>query len=376
LEKAIAFNQKCVQLLPRASLVTKEDSMRTRKANPRYRLTVFIALAGLLTIILTSYSPLSLATSEVRKPAPHSDKVGAVATSQSKSSFPDRLMPVDANHAAVSSSKSHIGRGALAQSCTISVSPFGAIFSNSGGSGFLSMLTQSPGLLTSVNAASFADKVASDSIVAGFGANLATMTQSAQSNPLPTTLANRMVRVRDSAGIARFATLFFVSPNQINYLMPVGTANGLATVEVIPQGGGSVIASGGAQVTSVAPGIFTVSGTGSPPTAVGQWLRYSGGVLVDSGSLETPIAFGDPGDKVYLVLYGADIRGRSSLSAVSANVGGSSAVVEYAGPQGEFEGLDQLNVLLAPGFVGLEQLIVVVTVDGVAANTVKVTAGK
>jgi uncharacterized protein (TIGR03437 family) len=350
--------------------------MRTRKANLRYRLTVFIVLAGLLTIILTSHSPLSLATSEARKPSPPSDKVGAVATSQSKSPFPDRLMPVGANQAAVSSSKSHIGRGALAQSCAISVSPFGAIFSNSGGPGFLSMLTQSPGPFTSVNAASFADKVAPDSIVAGFGANLATMTQSAQSNPLPTTLANRMVRVRDSAGIARFAPLFFVSSNQINYLMPVGTPNGLATVDVIPKGGGSVIASGGVQVTSVAPGIFTVSGTGSPPTAAGQWLRYSGGVLVDSGSLETPIAFGDPGDKVYLVLYGTDIRDRSSLSAVSATVGGSSAVVEYVGPQGEFEGLDQLNVLLPPGFVGLDQLIVVVTIDGVAANTVKVTAGK
>lgn len=34
--------------------------MSARKANLRYRLTVLIALAGLLTIILTSYSPLLL----------------------------------------------------------------------------------------------------------------------------------------------------------------------------------------------------------------------------------------------------------------------------------------------------------------------------
>jgi len=160
--------------------------------------------------------------------------------------------------------------------------------------------------------------------------------------------------------------------------MPLGTSDGLATVDVIPEGGGSVIASGGAQVTTVAPGIFTVNGTGSPPTAAGQWLRYSGEVLVDSGSLETPIAFGDPADKVYLVLYGTDIRNRSSLSAVSATVGGSSAVVKYAGPQGGLDGLDQINVLIgpAPGFEGVGQINVVVTVDGVAANTVKVTAGK
>jgi uncharacterized protein (TIGR03437 family) len=325
--------------------------MRTRKANLRYRLTVFIALAGLLTIILTSDSPLSLATSEARKPSPPSDKVGAVATIQSKSSFADRLLPVGANVQLTP------GVGAI-HSILESGQPVG------------------PGPLISVNAASYAPTLAPNSIVAGFGSNLATTTQSARSQPLPTTLGDVSVIVNDSAGIARFAPLLFVSPTQINYIMPAGTSEGSATVDVIPEGGGSVIASGGAQVTTVAPGIFTVSGTGSPPTAAGQWLRYSGGVLVDSGSLETPIAFGDPGDKVYLVLYGTDIRDRSSLSAVSATVGGSSAVVEYAGAQGNLVGLDQANVLIPRSLIGAGQINVVVTVDGVAANTVKVTAGK
>jgi uncharacterized protein (TIGR03437 family) len=327
--------------------------MRTRKANLRYRLTVFIALAGLLSIILTSYSPLSLATSEVRKPSPPSDKVGAVATSQSKSPFANGLLPVGAN---------------------VQLTPWGGAIHSILESG----QPVGPGPLISVNAASYAPTLAPASIVAGFGANLATMTQSAQNLPLPLTLAGVSVSVTDSAGIARFAPLLFVSPTQINYIMPAGTSEGSATVDVIPEGGGSVIASGGAQVTTVAPGIFTVSGAGSPPTAAGQWLRYSGGVLVDSGSLETPIAFGDPGDKVYLVLYGTNIRNRSSLSAITVTVGGSSAVVEYAGAQGQLVGLDQINVLIAPapGFEGLAQINVVVTVDGVAANTVKVTAGK
>ena len=325
--------------------------MRARKANLRYRSTVFIVLAGLLTIILTSYSPLSLATREARKPSPPSDKVGAVATSQSKSSFPYMLMPVGAN---------------------VQLTPWGGAIHSILESG----RPVGPGPLISVNAASFADKLAPESIVAGFGSKLATTTQSAQSQPLPITLAGTSVMVVDSAGIARFALLLFVSPSQINYIMPAGTSDGLATVDVIPEGGGSVIASGGAQVTSIAPGIFTVSGTGSPPTAAGQWLRYSGGGLVDSESLETPIAFGDPGDKVYLVLYGTDIRDRSSLSAVSATVGGRSAVVEYVGPQGSLVGLDQANILIPRSLVGAGQINVVVTVDGVAANTVKVTAGK
>jgi uncharacterized protein (TIGR03437 family) len=322
--------------------------MRTWKANLRYRLSVFVVLAGLLTIILTS-SPLSLATSEVRKPSPPSDKVGAVATSQSKSPFADRLLPVGAN---------------------VQLTPWGGAIHS------ILELGQpmGPGPLISVNAASYAPTLAPDSIVAGFGTNLATMTQSAPGVQLPTTLAGTQVRVIDSAGIARFAQLLFVSPTQINYLMPPGTSDGLATVDVIPEGGGSVIASGDAQVTTVAPGIFTVSGTGSPPTAAGQWLRYSGEVLVDSGSLETPIAFGDPGDKVYLVLYGTGIRKRSALSAVSATLSGSSAVVEYAGPgqQGGYTGMDQANILIPRILAGAGQIDAAINVDGKVSNPVRI----
>jgi uncharacterized protein (TIGR03437 family) len=44
----------------------------------------------------------------------------------------------------------------------------------------------------------------------------------AASTPLPTELAG--VRVRDALGVERLAPLFFVSPSQINYLMPAGAA--------------------------------------------------------------------------------------------------------------------------------------------------------
>lgn len=179
----------------------------------------------------------------------------------------------------------------------------------------------------------------------------------------------------DSALVDRLAPLFFVSPTQINYQMPAGTAVGTATVSVIPAGGGSTIAQGSVQVTTVAPGIFAVSGTGAPPTAAGGWLRYSGAELVGFGNLDTPIEFGGSGDIVYIVLYATGIRYRSSLSAVSVTVGGSSTVVEYAGTQGEFVGLDQINAVLPRSLAGAGQVNVVVTVDGVTANTVKVTAG-
>lgn len=37
--------------------------------------------------------------------------------------------------------------------------------------------------------------------------------------------------------------------------------------------GGQAIAQGSVQVATVAPCIFSVSDTGTPPTAAGQWLR-------------------------------------------------------------------------------------------------------
>jgi len=229
---------------------------------------------------------------------------------------------------------------------------------------------------SSVNAASFFDApVAPESLVAGFGSGLATTTQSATTIPLPTTLGGRSVRVTDSALISRDAPLLFVSPTQINYQMPAGTAVGTATVTVIASPGGATVAQGSIQVTTVSPGMFAISGSGNPPTASGQWLRYSGGVQVGSGSLDTPIVFGGPGDTVYLILYGTGIRFRSSLSAVSVTAGGSGTIVEYAGAQGSFVGLDQINAIIPQSLAGAGEINVVVTVDGVTANTVKVTAG-
>jgi len=51
-------------------------------------------------------------------------------------------------------------------------------------------------------------------------------------------------------------------------------------------------------------------------------------------------------DQLFLVLFGTGMRFRSSLSNVSVKIGGIDAPVEYAGPQGEFAGLDQINVRL------------------------------
>ena len=224
---------------------------------------------------------------------------------------------------------------------------------------------------TSVNGASFVAPVAPESIVAGFGSGLATTTESATTNPPPTLLGNRRVKVRLASGTVLDAPLYYVSPTQINYLMPSGIPPLFTAIVTVYVGNTSTIVAEGLVSTNfVAPGLFNNGGTAS-----GQWQRYNGSTLVGTGDLSTPIEFGNPDDVVYLVLYGTGFRSRSSLSGVSVTIGGTAATVTYAGPQGIFVGEDQLNVIIPRSLSGTGVVNIVMTVDGRNANTVQVTAG-
>ena len=73
------------------------------------------------------------------------------------------------------------------------------------------------------------------------------------------------------------------------------------------------------------------------------------------------------GGSAVLVLYGTGLRGAREWSAT---IGGRVAAVTYAGPQGEFAGLDQINVVVPEGVTGVVD--VVVRANGETANAVKV----
>src|SRR5262245_64804291 len=86
--------------------------------------------------------------------------------------------------------------------------------------------SQGSNQVTTVSAASYAPVVAPESIAATFGARLATRAEGALV-PLPTSIAGTTVKVN-----GELARLFYVSPGQVNYIIPSGTANGLASVVV------------------------------------------------------------------------------------------------------------------------------------------------
>ncbi|MCI0391789.1 MAG: hypothetical protein MOB07_23850, partial [Acidobacteria bacterium] len=71
-----------------------------------------------------------------------------------------------------------------------------------------------------------------------------------------------------------------------------------------------------------------------------------------------------------LILYGTGIRFRSSLGAVRSKIGGLDTEVVYAGLQGFFVGVDQVNIRLPRSLAGRGDVDIVLTVDGQTANTV------
>jgi uncharacterized protein (TIGR03437 family) len=239
-------------------------------------------------------------------------------------------------------------------------------------------LSAAPPAATHVNvsAASFeSGAFAPESFVSAFGANLASDTLAAAAQPLPATLAGTTVRVRDSAGTERQAGLQFVSPGLVNYLMPPGTAVGNAVVTI---SNGAVISQQTVRIETVAPGIFTANsdGQGAPAAFV---VRASGGrtttefafSLEGNRFVPAPIDFGPAGDQLVLVLFGTGIRNRTSLANVSARIGGTAAAPLFAGAQGEFAGLDQVNLTIDRSLAGSGLVTVNLTVDGKTANPVQ-----
>ncbi|MFN7944200.1 MAG: hypothetical protein U0Z53_02390 [Blastocatellia bacterium] len=236
--------------------------------------------------------------------------------------------------------------------------------------------------LVNVSAARFAGgNLASESIVSAFGSGLAPGTQSATALPLPLSLLNTSVVVKDSAGAERAAPLFFVSPTQINYQLPPGTATGKATVTVLS--GDGAAATGSVNVTSIAPGLFSADASGqglaaalvlrTPSSGPQTWQPVGEFDRLLNRFVPLPVDPGSDTETAHLILYGIGIRARSSLAAVSATIAGITVPVDFAGAQGSLVGLDQINVVLPKTLKGKGEVEVVLIVDGIAANPVRIT---
>jgi uncharacterized protein (TIGR03437 family) len=220
--------------------------------------------------------------------------------------------------------------------------------------------------------------LAAGSIATAFGSGLAT--QTAEATTPQASLGGATVSVTDSAGAVRPAPLLYVSPGQVNYVIPAGTAPGLATVGITANG--SVTATGQIDVVPVAPALFTLNADNLAAAYVVLVSQdgdqtYAPIYQTDQNANVTalPIDLGSASDTAYLVLYGTGIRNLAGTIPATATIGWAfNARVTYAGPAGVngADGLDQVNLQL-PGALAAATAYpttLQLTVDGQPSNSV------
>ncbi|MGA2325611.1 MAG: SBBP repeat-containing protein [Bryobacteraceae bacterium] len=225
-----------------------------------------------------------------------------------------------------------------------------------------------PALQSVVGAASFRpEAIAPGSLVALFGAGLASGVAKAGAIPLPKVLIDAVVSFN---GVQ--APLLYVSPDQVNAQVPFEVAAGAVTVSVAR---GSQSASLSVTVAEAGPGIFTRNAQGSGP-----------GAILHAGDL-SPVSDASPahpGEAVAIYCTGLG-RLREPVTTGDApplpppetvlrpevRVAGRTAVVTYSGAAPLYVGLYQVNIeLSADTPAGLQPLVL--SINGVESNTVQV----
>lgn len=218
-----------------------------------------------------------------------------------------------------------------------------------------------------VNAGSFqGGPIAPGELISIFGVDLSAATEAAAATPLPTQLADTAVLFE---GVA--APLLFVSPGQINLQIPEALALGSVTVAIkngTQQSDPLLL-----DVGSVAPGLFSHPSSGDPAIAVALTIATDGSrtnQLTYEPEIDEYKAIMIPEDgDVFLLLFGTGIRGHSG--DVVVEIDGISVPVFAAVAQGEFVGLDQVNVGPLPLSLADKGVSsVVVTVDAIPSNSV------
>lgn len=234
-----------------------------------------------------------------------------------------------------------------------------------------------------VNAASFATDgaTAPDTLATAFGSFVTQNNQaySATSLPLPTTLGG--VRVGISGGAS--ASLFFVNPNQINFVVPSGLPDGPATITVINSDG--TMRTGTITIVRAAPGIFTAQANGQGAPA---GFATSDGVnlttLANPDGSPREVSAGTRERPNLLVLFGTGWRntpaanpsdGNGVAEAITVTVQGVPASIPFAGGVAGLPGVDQINVVVPPELAGLGVVRVKVTAAGRSGNTITVRLG-
>jgi uncharacterized protein (TIGR03437 family) len=201
--------------------------------------------------------------------------------------------------------------------------------------------------------------VAPGMIAAVYGASLAADTAQAAAAPLPLQLSDAQVLV-DGTPIS----LFYVSPGQINVVVPDG-AIGLVKFMVKNVSGSHTI---NVFVETAVPAIFTQDGSGKGAAAA----------LNENSALVTaanPLRQGDYLELFVTGLGATTMRGGLAFAnqQPTVTISGKDCQVSYAGRAPGYPGLDQINCLVPPGLAADAAAPVTVT-SGIRTSNVATIA--
>jgi uncharacterized protein (TIGR03437 family) len=235
---------------------------------------------------------------------------------------------------------------------------------------------------TVVSAASAMPNLAADSLAAAVGQNLATQTATG-SAPYPTNLGGVSLQVVDAAGAVRVAQLLYVSPSQINFLIPPGTAAGAATVNIMNGSTNPLI--GTIQIQAVAPALFTANENGQGvvsatayhqviPTTIAFPVPVYECLDVPGTCQSVPLVLGVD-VPVFVTANATGLRGRSSDAAVQLTIGGQKVAIQSItalDDSGPTAGIDQVFFPVPLSLRGSGEVDMVITVDGTTSNTARI----
>jgi len=228
-----------------------------------------------------------------------------------------------------------------------------------------------------VNAASYMPGVAAGSIATVFGSNLASGQASANAIPLPTTLAGSTFQVGNFS-----ASLFFVSPSQVNLQVPWEMASHPQAMVNATVGAAAISTQQMITIEAFAPGIFTLNEPGSSQGVVliagTQWLAAP----AKTGGRK-PVAAGK-----FVSIYCTGLGAVSNQPATgfaaksdplsfttttpTVTIGGIVANVSFSGLAPGNVGLYQVNVQVPVGTPAGDAVPVILKIGGVTSNTVTI----
>jgi len=247
----------------------------------------------------------------------------------------------------------------------------------SGDATFAGSQSASRVLIIPVNAFSNAlEGLSPDEIVTLFGSGFAA--PGSESTTAHVDSQQTTVSLVDGAGKNHPATVLYVSPAQINFVVPSDMPTGAAQIIVDTAAGVNVTVDTTVQsINLVSPGIATVGGT----LAAGQFV-----VVNPDGSQTAPAATAvydqvnqvwklvppvwGANDQLYLLLYGTGFR--HSPGSISCTLGGQTLTPGYAGPQMDMPGLDQINLHVPQTLRSAGTVSVTCSTDGESSNTATV----